>query len=72
MSFARNLGAGACESAPALETAVSAERTELLEIGANAYRRLLAKGVKKRIGGAVAVLRATGALVRVGGVETGG
>ncbi|CAM9847508.1 unnamed protein product [Ectocarpus sp. 4 AP-2014] len=47
---------------PALETAVTAEETELLEIGVTTYRRLLAAGVREREGRAVAVLRATGAM----------
>ncbi|CAM9556079.1 unnamed protein product [Ectocarpus sp. 12 AP-2014] len=47
---------------PALETAVTAEETELLEIGVNTYRRLLAAGVREREGRAVTVLRATGAM----------
>lgn len=49
---------------PALETAVTAEETELLEIGSTSYHRLLAAGVREREGRAVAVLRATGAMVR--------
>ncbi|CAM9986920.1 unnamed protein product, partial [Ectocarpus sp. 8 AP-2014] len=47
---------------PALETAVTAEETELLEIGVTTYRRLLAAGIREREGRAVAVLRATGAM----------
>ena len=47
----------------ALETAVTTEPTELLEIGLGAYRRFLADGVKERIDHAVAVLRATGVMV---------
>ncbi|CAM9665779.1 unnamed protein product [Ectocarpus fasciculatus] len=47
---------------PALETAVTAEETELLEIGSTSYHRLLAAGVREREGRAVAVLRATGAM----------
>ncbi|CBN79097.1 hypothetical protein Esi_0176_0057 [Ectocarpus siliculosus] len=47
---------------PALETAVTAEETELLEIGVTTYRRLLAAGVREQEGRAVAVLRATGAM----------
>lgn len=47
----------------ALETAVTTEPTELLEIGLGAYHRFLAHGVKERIDHAVAVLRATGVMV---------
>lgn len=49
---------------PALETAITAEETELLEIGVSSYRRYLAKGVAERRHRAVAVLKATQALVR--------
>lgn len=48
----------------ALETAVTAETTELLEIGPRTYRELLAVGARERVNSAVAVLRATRALVR--------
>lgn len=51
-------------SGPALETAITVEETELLEIGFSSYRRYLADAVKKRTSWAVAVLKATGALVR--------
>lgn len=51
-------------SGPAVETAITAEETELLEIGAASYRRYLADGVRERAHWAVAVLQATGALVR--------
>ena len=49
---------------PALETAIAAEETELLEIGVGSYRQYLANGVKERTDRAVAVLTATEALVR--------
>ncbi len=48
---------------PALETAIIVEETELLEIGVSSYRRYLADGVKERTRWAVAVLKATSALV---------
>lgn len=48
----------------ALETAVTTEPTELLEIGLGAYRKFLADGVKERVDHAVAVLRETGVMVR--------
>lgn len=51
-------------SGPALETAITAEETEVLEIGVASYRRCLAKGARERTCRAVAVLKATGALVR--------
>lgn len=54
-------------SDPALETAITAEETELLEIGVTSYRRYLAKGVRERTHQAVAVLQATEALVRMFG-----
>lgn len=49
---------------PALETAITAGETELLEIGFSSYRRYLATGVTERMHRAVAVLKATEALVR--------
>ncbi|CAM9613178.1 unnamed protein product, partial [Hapterophycus canaliculatus] len=49
-------------SGPALETAITAEETELLEIGAASYRRHLAAGVRERLDRAVVVLRATGSM----------
>lgn len=55
---------------PALETAIAAGKTELLEIGISAYQRLLADGVNERVGRAVSVLRATEALVRFCVYET--
>lgn len=50
--------------ASALETAVTTEPTELLEIGLGAYQQLLADGVQERVDNAVAILRATGVMVR--------
>lgn len=47
----------------ALETAVTTEPTELLEIGMGAYRQFLADGIKERIDQAVAILRETGVMV---------
>lgn len=49
---------------PALETAVTTERAELLEIGMNTYRQVLEELVRDRSDRSVAVLRATGAMVR--------
>lgn len=48
---------------PALETAITIGNCELLEIGADSYRKMLAKGAKERVGRAVDVLKGTGALV---------
>lgn len=50
--------------ASALETAVTVEPTELLEIGLGAYRKFLADVVKDKIDHAVAILRETGVMVR--------
>lgn len=49
--------------ASALETAVTTEPTELLEIGLGAYRKYLSDGVKEKIDHAVAILRETGVMV---------
>eukprot|EP00903_Cladosiphon_okamuranus_P011664 g10971.t1 len=54
--------APAWSSGAALETAITADETELLEIGVTSYRRFLAKGVRERTNRAVAVLKATKAL----------
>lgn len=51
------------ENQSALETIVTTETTELLEIGIRTYRELLAVGVRERLSAAVAVLRATRVLV---------
>lgn len=55
----------AVASAPAIETAVTVKPTELLAIGAHTYGLLLAEGVRRRLDEAVAVLRATNAMVSI-------
>lgn len=57
--------AAAVASAPAIETAVTVEPTELLAIGAQAYGLLLADGARRRLDEAVTVLRATNTMVSV-------
>ncbi|CAM9549549.1 unnamed protein product [Scytosiphon promiscuus] len=47
---------------PALETAITAEETEMLEIGTVSYRRHLAAGVRERLDHAVTLLRASGSM----------
>lgn len=53
----------AVAATPAIETAVTVGPTELLAIGARAYHLLLAEDEKRRLDEAVAVLRATNAMV---------
>lgn len=56
-------GGGTDTAAVALETAVTATKVEILEIGVAAYRSLLAHGVQERVGAAVDVLKATAVMV---------
>lgn len=56
-------GMGSASAAAALETAVTATKVELLEIGIGAYISLLANGVQERAGEAVEVLKATAVMV---------
>lgn len=56
-------GMGSAPAAAALETAVTATKVELLEIGIGAYLLLLADGVQERAGAAVEVLKATAVMV---------